>query len=164
VCEDRKSAIDAALTGGIGDLAGLEDQLGGINVVQADYNNDGRLDLFLMRGGWEGPIRNWLLRNNGDDTFTDVTRRDLLAGQPHDAGPRASGHRPHTRRDRSGGAPDDALGFRASELPRCCTRSCDRGERTRAAPFGIGRTARLLVARASESHPFNRGLTVSNNS
>jgi hypothetical protein len=61
---------------------GLEDQLGGINLVQADYNNDGRLDLFVMRGGWEGPIRNSMLRNKGDGTFTDVTRRDLLAGQP----------------------------------------------------------------------------------
>ena len=34
---------------------GLEGQLGGINAVQTDYNNDGRLDLFVMRGGWERP-------------------------------------------------------------------------------------------------------------
>ena len=28
-------------------------QLGGINAIQTDYNNDGRLDIFVMRGGWE---------------------------------------------------------------------------------------------------------------
>jgi hypothetical protein len=54
--------------------AGLDDQLGGINLVQTDYNNDGNLDLYVMRGGWElNPSRNSLLRNNGDGTFTDVT-------------------------------------------------------------------------------------------
>ena len=62
---------------------GLEDQLGGINLVQADYNNDGRLDVFVMRGGWEGPIRNSLLRNNGDGTFTDVTADAGLLHVPH---------------------------------------------------------------------------------
>ncbi|MEJ7709972.1 MAG: hypothetical protein WKF84_08950 [Pyrinomonadaceae bacterium] len=44
--------------------AGLADQLGGINLNQTDYNNDGRLDIFVMRGGWEFPMRNSLLRNN----------------------------------------------------------------------------------------------------
>jgi tetratricopeptide (TPR) repeat protein len=53
--------------------AQLDTQVGGLNVTQTDYNNDGRLDLFVMRGGWDYPMRNSLLRNNGDDTFTDVT-------------------------------------------------------------------------------------------
>jgi tetratricopeptide (TPR) repeat protein len=53
--------------------ARLADQLGGLNCVQTDYNNDGWLDLFIMRGGWDYPMRNSLLRNNGDGTFTDVT-------------------------------------------------------------------------------------------
>jgi len=34
----------------------LAEQLGGINIVQADYNNDGWLDIYVMRGGWEWPI------------------------------------------------------------------------------------------------------------
>jgi ASPIC and UnbV/FG-GAP-like repeat len=54
--------------------AGLLTQLGGLNATQTDYNNDGHLDLFIHRGGWEIPMRNSLLRNNGDGTFTDVTK------------------------------------------------------------------------------------------
>ncbi len=32
--------------------AGLSNQLGGLNVVSADYNNDGCMDLLVLRGGW----------------------------------------------------------------------------------------------------------------
>jgi tetratricopeptide (TPR) repeat protein len=53
--------------------AGLLDQLGGLNIVQADYNNDGCMDILVLRGGWEFPQRKSLLRNNCDGTFTDVT-------------------------------------------------------------------------------------------
>jgi hypothetical protein len=53
--------------------AGLTDQLGGLNILQTDYNNDGRLDILVLRGGWETAQRKSLLRNNGDGTFTDVT-------------------------------------------------------------------------------------------
>ena len=53
--------------------AGLADELGGINIIQADYNNDGCMDILVLRGGWEFPMRRSLLRNNCDGTFTDVT-------------------------------------------------------------------------------------------
>ncbi|HWG19320.1 MAG TPA: FG-GAP-like repeat-containing protein [Terracidiphilus sp.] len=52
---------------------GLIDQLGGLNIVEADYNNDGCMDILVLRGGWEFPERKSLLRNNCDGTFTDVT-------------------------------------------------------------------------------------------
>jgi hypothetical protein len=58
------------------DLAG---QLGGLNITQGDYNNDGWMDLLVLRGGWLTPVRKSLLRNNGDGTFTDVTRQAGLA-------------------------------------------------------------------------------------
>ena len=59
--------------------AGLGDQLGGLNILQTDYNNDGRLDILVLRGGWETAQRKSLLRNNGDGTFTDVTVASGLA-------------------------------------------------------------------------------------
>jgi len=63
--------------------AGLSDQLGvGLNLVQADYNNDGCTDLLVLRGAWQSQNvaqRKSLLRNNCDGTFTDVTRESGLA-------------------------------------------------------------------------------------
>jgi hypothetical protein len=56
------------------EAAGLAGQTGGLYCVQTDYNNDGWLDIFVCRGGWWGPMRPSLLRNNRDGTFTDVTR------------------------------------------------------------------------------------------
>ena len=63
--------------------AHLVEQLGGINSVQTDYNNDGWLDIFVMRGGWEWPMRNSLLRNNGNGTFSDVTLEAGLLSVDH---------------------------------------------------------------------------------
>lgn len=59
------------------EAAGLSGQLGGLNIVQIDYDNDGWTDVLVMRGGWlllRGQMRMSLLRNNGDGTFADVTR------------------------------------------------------------------------------------------
>ena len=60
--------------------AGLSGQLGGLNLVQADYNNDGCIDILVLRGAWETiGQRKSLLRNNCDGTFTDVTKQTGLA-------------------------------------------------------------------------------------
>jgi len=53
--------------------AGLADQLGALNIVQSDFNNDGCMDILILRGGWEYPQRKSLMRNNCNGTFTDVT-------------------------------------------------------------------------------------------
>jgi hypothetical protein len=57
-----------------------------LNLVQADYNNDGYLDVLVLRGAWfkeEGRHPNSLLRNNGDGTFEDVTEEaGLLSFHP----------------------------------------------------------------------------------
>ena len=61
--------------------AGLAGQLGGLNIVQTDFNNDGWMDVLVMRGGWmrtRGQMRVSLLRNNGDGTFADVTHQAEL--------------------------------------------------------------------------------------
>ena len=62
------------------DAAGLSGQLGGLNLVQADYNNDGCMDLLVLRGAWQYPQKRSLLRNNCDGTFTDVTDLAGLGG------------------------------------------------------------------------------------
>ncbi len=55
--------------GGFEDVSqawGLGRQLGGLHLVQADYDGDGRLDLLVLRGAWKGEhgrVRNSLLRN-----------------------------------------------------------------------------------------------------
>ena len=54
--------------------AGLEGIVGGLNINQTDYNNDGYIDVLVLRGGWiPDGHPNSLLRNNGDGTFEDVT-------------------------------------------------------------------------------------------
>jgi tetratricopeptide (TPR) repeat protein len=59
--------------------AGLADQLGGLNLLQADYDNNGCTDVLVLRGGWELAQRKSLLKNNCDGTFTDVTVASGLA-------------------------------------------------------------------------------------
>ena len=56
--------------------AGLTGEIGGLNVIHADYNNDGFPDLVVLRGGWWGENGKYplsLLKNNGNGTFDDVT-------------------------------------------------------------------------------------------
>jgi hypothetical protein len=58
------------------EAAGLTGETGGLNLVQADYDNDGRVDALVLRGGWlgtEGRFPLSLLHNDGGGRFTDVT-------------------------------------------------------------------------------------------
>ena len=53
--------------------AGLGDQVYALNVTRTDFDNDGNLDVLLLRGGWETPARLSLLKNQGNGKFEDVT-------------------------------------------------------------------------------------------
>ncbi|MBZ0114281.1 MAG: CRTAC1 family protein [Thermoanaerobaculia bacterium] len=56
--------------------AGLAGITGGLNLLHADYDNDGDADVLVLRGAWLGPEGlhpNSLLRNRGDGHFDDVT-------------------------------------------------------------------------------------------
>ena len=70
--------------------SGLDQQLGGLNCVGVDYDSDGDTDILVLRGAWlfdDGRMRNSLVRNNGDGSFTDVTWQVGLAepGMPTQA-------------------------------------------------------------------------------
>ncbi len=72
--------------------AGLLGLYGGLNLVQADYDNDGNVDLLVLRGAWlraNGRHPNSLLRNDGTGTFTDVTF-DAGLGEVHYPSPTAA--------------------------------------------------------------------------
>ncbi len=59
-----------------------DDQLGGLNLVGTDYDDDGLVDLLVLRGAWlleDGRIRNSLLRQREDGTFVDVTHAAGIA-------------------------------------------------------------------------------------
>ncbi len=63
--------------------AGLAGQTAvGLNMIQTDYNNDGCMDILVLRGAWYPQNlaqRKSLLRNNCNGTFTDVTTESGLA-------------------------------------------------------------------------------------
>ena len=57
--------------------AGLAGLFGGLNLIQADYDNDGDTDIYVMRGAWLEKVGrsypNSLLQNDGNGRFRDVT-------------------------------------------------------------------------------------------
>ena len=54
------------------EFAGLQGVFGGLNLVQADYDNDNDLDILVLRGAWLGEEgcqpRFWILRRSFTDT------------------------------------------------------------------------------------------------
>lgn len=66
--------------------AGLTGLVGGLNLVPGDYNNDGAVDVLVLRGAWKGEAGrrpNSLLKNDGTGFFSDVTRSaGLLSFHP----------------------------------------------------------------------------------
>ena len=66
--------------------AGLTGITGGLNVIHADFNNDGRPDVLVLRGGWWGKQGKYppsLLRNVDGKRFEDVTEKaGLLSFHP----------------------------------------------------------------------------------
>ncbi len=57
---------------------GLQGHTGALHLIQTDFNNDGWLDLYLLRGAWylkQGDLPNTLLMNTGKGSFEDVTLR-----------------------------------------------------------------------------------------
>ena len=74
--------------------AGLTSQLGGLNAIHGDYDNNGCQDILILRGGWEEiPQRKSLLRNNCNGTFTDVTVASGLDDADNLANRRLDRHR-----------------------------------------------------------------------
>jgi len=95
-CEPMKALRNNG-AGGFDDMTdewGLDGQLGGLNLVSTDYDNDGAVDLLVLRGGWwgrDGRMRNSLLKNEirGEKTtFVDVT---VAAGLAFPAYPTQTG-------------------------------------------------------------------------
>ncbi|HEX6882785.1 MAG TPA: CRTAC1 family protein [Planctomycetota bacterium] len=57
---------------------------GGLNAIQADYDGDGWIDVYVPRGAWIGKIGmqpDSLLRNRGDGTFVDRAYDVGIAGE-----------------------------------------------------------------------------------
>ncbi|MGD0581880.1 MAG: CRTAC1 family protein [Bacteroidales bacterium] len=86
----RKAGIDFNYTFGDNSYVNILESSGsGITIF--DYNNDNLMDIFIMNGTYiegisdpDGKVNagssNKLYRNNGDGTFTDVTKQAGLAG------------------------------------------------------------------------------------
>ncbi len=67
------------------DKGGLAGLTGGLNMIQADYDNDGDVDILVLRGAWLrqfGRHPNSLLQNDGHAHFRDVTF-DAGLGENH---------------------------------------------------------------------------------
>jgi hypothetical protein len=73
--------------GDVSTAARLDEQVMSLNACHADFDNDGALDILLLRGAWEVPRRMSLLHNRGG-VFADVT---LAAGLAEPISSQAAG-------------------------------------------------------------------------
>jgi len=65
---DTTSLVDVTATAGLPTAA-----IDNFGASWGDYNNDGNLDVFLCNRGLSMPQPNYLYKNNGDGTFTNVS-------------------------------------------------------------------------------------------
>ena len=77
---DGTSFTDVATQVGVAGPARTKAE-GGVGCAVGDYDNDGRLDIFVPNYG-----HNQLYRNNGDGTFTDTAAKVGLAAENHAVG------------------------------------------------------------------------------
>jgi len=75
--------------------SGLASEFSAGHLIQADYDNDGDLDLYLTRGAWDyliyhqdilkkSQVYSSLLENNGKGVFTNVTKKSgLMSSGPN---------------------------------------------------------------------------------
>src|ERR1039458_7471049 len=85
----KEAGINATLTCGSKEKNWILEVYGS-GCVWFDYNNDGYVDLFIVNGSTAENLlnpsrvktlpRNYLFRNNGDGTFTDVTAKAGVGG------------------------------------------------------------------------------------
>jgi FG-GAP-like repeat/ASPIC and UnbV len=77
---DRTAFVDVASTAGVAGPARTKEE-GGVGCAVGDYDNDGRLDIFVPNYG-----HNQLYRNNGNGTFTDVAAKVGVGVENHAVG------------------------------------------------------------------------------
>lgn len=59
--------------------SGLEQPGESVGAAWGDFDNDGDLDVVVINYSFSGPVANYLYRNNGDGTFTQITDGPIAA-------------------------------------------------------------------------------------
>ncbi|WP_430413210.1 FG-GAP-like repeat-containing protein [Kordia sp.] len=75
---DTTALVDITVTAGLPPAA-----MDNFGASWGDYNNDGNLDVFLCNRGLTTPQQNYLYKNNGDGTFTNVSNAAGISTGSH---------------------------------------------------------------------------------